>query len=101
MNMFQLGKNRRIELRTKEKIEIYKQAYINFRKFYNENKNVLDLYINVLFFFLNNFRFNNKVISICLWNWIVFLTNEEYIKNGCNFFNKDTCMYRQIRFQNA
>ena len=84
-------RTRRIEFKDKEKIEIYKQAYMNFRKYYNENKNVLDFYTLMFYSFSQQFRFNSKGDFNMPYGTDCFSkTNEEYIKNGCNFFNKDT-----------
>ena len=84
-------RTRRIEFKDKEKIEIYKQAYMNFRKHYNENKNVLDFYTLMFYSFSQQFRFNNKGdFNMPCGNDCFSKINEEYIKNGCNFFNKDT-----------
>ena len=84
-------RTRRIEFKDKEKIEIYKQAYMNFRKHYNENKNVLDFYTLMFYSFSQQFRFNSKGDFNMPYGTDCFSkTNEEYIKNGCNFFNKDT-----------
>ena len=84
-------RTRRIEFKDKEKIEIYKQAYMNFRKYYNENKNVLDFYTLIFYSFSQQFRFNSKGDFNMPYGTDCFSkTNEEYIKNGCNFFNKDT-----------
>lgn len=81
----------RTTFKDKEKIEIYKQAYMNFRKHYNETKNVLDFYTLMFYSFSQQFRFNNKGdFNMPYGNGYFSKTNEEYIKNGCNFFNKDT-----------
>ena len=81
----------RTTFKDKEKIEIYKQAYMNFRKHYNETKNVLDFYTLMFYSFSQQFRFNNKGdFNMPCENDCFSKINEEYIKNGCNFFNKDT-----------
>ena len=64
---------------------------MNFRKHYNENKNVLDFYTLMFYSFSQQFRFNNKGdFNMPCGNDCFSKINEEYIKNGCNFFNKDT-----------
>ena len=84
-------RTKRNEFKDKEKIEKYKQAYMNFRKHYNENKNVLDFYTLMFYSFSQQFRFNNKGdFNMPCENDYFSKTNEEYIKNGCDFFNKDT-----------
>lgn len=72
-------------------IDIYKQSYMKFRKHYNNNKNVLDLYTLMFYSFSQQFRFNNKGEFNMPYGTDCFSkVNEEYIKNGCNFFSKDT-----------
>ena len=84
-------RTKRNKFKDKEKIEKYKQAYMNFRKHYNENKNVLDFYTLMFYSFSQQFRFNNKGdFNMPCGNDCFSKINEEYIKNGCNFFNKDT-----------
>ena len=84
-------RTKRNEFKDKEKIEKYKQAYMNFRKHYNENKNVLDFYTLMFYSFSQQFRFNNKGdFNMPCGNDCFSKTNEEYIKNGCDFFNKET-----------
>ena len=84
-------RTKRNKFKDKEKIEKYKQAYMNFRKHYNENKNVLDFYTLMFYSFSQQFRFNSKGDFNMPYGTDCFSkTNEEYIKNGCNFFNKDT-----------
>ena len=72
----------------KEKLEQYKKSYMNFRKYYNENKNVLDFYTLMFFAFSQQFRFNNKGDFNMPYGTDCFSEkNEEYIKIGCDFFS--------------
>lgn len=91
INEYGLARERtkRNEFKDKEKIELYKQAYMNFRKHYNENKNVLDFYTLMFYSFSQQFRFNNKGdFNMPCGNDCFSETNKEYILNGCNFFNQ-------------
>lgn len=83
-------RTKRNEFKDKEKIEEYKKAYMNFRKHYNENKNVLDFYTLMFYSFSQQFRFNNKGdFNMPCGNDCFSETNKEYIMNGANFFRKD------------
>lgn len=74
----------------KNKIECYKQGYINLRKRYNETKNVFDFYTLMFFSFSQQFRFNNKnEFNMPFGNDCFSDKNKEYIRNGCNFFKND------------
>ena len=91
INEYGLARERtkRNEFKDKEKIELYKQAYMNFRKHYNENKNVLDFYTLMFYSFSQQFRFNNKGdFNMPCGNDCFSESNEEYILNGCKFFNQ-------------
>lgn len=93
VNEFDLPKERtrRCDFKGKEDlIEKYKKAYMNFRKHYNENKNVLDFYTLMFYSFSQQFRFNNKGdFNMPCGNDCFSETNKEYIMNGANFFRKD------------
>ena len=83
-------RTKRNEFKDKEKIIQYKNAYMSFRSFYNENKNVLDFYTLMFYSFSQQFRFNNKGdFNMPCGNDYFSELNEVYIKNGCNFFSKD------------
>ncbi len=81
-------RTKRNEFKDKEKIEKYKEAYMNFRKYYNDNKNVLDFYTLMFYSFSQQFRFNNKGdFNMPCGNDCFSETNKIYIKDGCNFFS--------------
>ena len=83
-------RTKRNEFKDKDKIGQYKNAYMNFRKFYNENKNVLDFYTLMFYSFSQQFRFNNKGdFNMPCGNDCFSELNENYIKEGCNFFSKE------------
>ena len=91
---------KRNEFNNKEKIELYKQAYINFRGHYNKDKNVLDFYTLMFYSFSQQFRFNNKGdFNMPCGNNCFTKLNEEYIKNGCDFFGRDNVCIGQADFR--
>lgn len=53
-------RTKRNEFKDKAKIDEYKNAYMSFRNYYNQNKNVLDFYTLMFYSFSQQFRFNNK-----------------------------------------
>lgn len=99
---FNLPKERtkRNVFKDKEKIEKYKEAYINFRNYYNKNKNTLDFYTLMFYAFSQQFRFNNKGDFNMPYGTDCFSKlNEEYIKNGCDFFGRDNVCIGQADFR--
>lgn len=80
-----------------DRVEKYKIAYINLRKYYNENPNILDFYTLMFYSFSQQFRFNNKgEFNMPCGNDCFAPNNVEYIKNGCIFFtNHNTKIYNQ------
>ena len=95
---FNLPKERtkRNVFKDKEKIEKYKEAYINFRNYYNKNKNTLDFYTLMFYAFSQQFRFNNKGDFNMPYGMDCFSeTNKTYIEVGCSFFNSpNVCVGR-------
>lgn len=93
VNEFNLSKERtrRCDFVGREDvIEEYKKSYMNFRKYYNESKNVLDFYTLMFYSFSQQFRFNNKgEFNMPCGTDCFSETNEKYIQDGCLFFNKD------------
>ena len=93
-------RTKRNEFKDKEKIELYKQAYMNFRGHYNKDKNVLDFYTLMFYSFSQQFRFNNKGdFNMPCGNDCFSKLNEEYIKNGCDFFGRDNVCIGQADFR--
>lgn len=81
---------RRCDFTDEVKLVEYKKAYMNFRKYYNENKNILDFYTLMFYSFSQQFRFNKKgEFNMPYGNNHFSERNKEYIKNGCAFFNLD------------
>ena len=101
---FELSKERtrRCDFIGKEDvIEKYKKAYMNFRKFYNGNKNILDFYTLMFYSFSQQFRFNkNGEFNMAFGTDCFSEKNEEYIKNGCEFFSKDNVFVGKNDFRN-
>lgn len=95
-------RTRRCDFKDREHvIEKYKDSYINFREYYNKNKDVMDFYTLMFYSFSQQFRFNNKGDFNMPYGTDCFSeANEEYIKNGCEFFNKDNVYIRRNDFRN-
>lgn len=72
-------------------INKYKENYYKFRKDYNTHKNVLELYVLLIFCFSQQMRFNNKTndFNMPCGNDCFSKKNEQYIKEGCDFFSQD------------
>lgn len=91
INVFGLAKER-----TSHKVfndnrkEKYKNAYYNFRRYYNEHKNILDFYTLMFYSFSQQFRLNDKdEFNMPCGNDCFSDKNKEYIINGTNFFKKE------------
>lgn len=83
-------RTKRNEFKDKDKIEQYKKAYMDFRTFYNNNKNTLDFYTLMFYSFSQQFRFNSKgEFNMPCGNDCFSEGNKQYIENGCNFFGND------------
>lgn len=82
-------RTKRNEFKDKELIELYKRNYFNFRNEYNKTKNDMDFYTLMFYSFSQQFRFNSKGdFNMPCGNDCFSKTNEVYIKDGCDFFNK-------------
>ena len=94
-------RTRRIEFKDEDKINAYKEAYMKFRNHYNENKNTLDFYTLMFYSFSQQFRFNKKGDFNMPYGTDCFSeTNEEYIKNGCDFFQNNVVCVGKGDFRN-
>lgn len=94
-------RTRRIEFKDEDKLKEYKDAYVNFRKHYNKNKNVLDFYTLIFFSFSQQFRFNSKGDFNMPYGTDCFSEkNEKYINDGCNFFQKNNVYVGKSDFRN-
>lgn len=94
-------RTRRCDFKGKEDIiDKYKKSYMNFRKHFNENKNVLDFYTLMFYSFSQQFRFNNKGDFNMPYGTDCFSElNKQYIKNGCNFFNNENVFIGKSDFR--
>lgn len=100
---FNLPKERtkRNIFKDKEKIEEYKKAYINFRNYTNETKNILDYYTLMFFAFSQQPRFNSKGDFNMPYGMDCFSkNNKEYIRSGCKFFSQNNIRIFNDTFEN-
>lgn len=94
INEYGLARERtkRNEFKDKEKIEVYKAAYMKLRNEFNKNEgaNVLDFYTLMFYSFSQQFRFNGKgEFNMPCGNDCFSEKNKEYIVNGSKFFKQD------------
>lgn len=83
-----------------EKLETYKNAYINLRSNYNKNKNVLDFYTLMFYSFSQQFRFNKKgEFNMPIGNDCFSEKNKEYIKNSIDFFKSNSLNILKLDFR--
>ena len=69
--------------------EVYKEKYIKMREYANKG-DIIDLYSCMFYAFSQQMRFNSKgCFNMPFGNGAFTESNEEYIKNGCNFFSKE------------
>lgn len=100
---FNLPKERtkRDVFKDKEKIEEYKKAYISFRNYTNETKNILDYYTLMFFAFSQQPRFNSKGDFNMPYGTDCFSENNKgYIRNGCEFFSQNNIRIFNDTFEN-
>lgn len=96
INAYGLAKERtkRNQYNNIDKLKKYKNAYIAFRKFYNDNltdeiTHILDFYTLTFYSFSQQFRFNTKEqFNMPVGNDCFSDMNKQYIQNGCNFFSQ-------------
>lgn len=82
-------RTKRNQYSDKAKIEEYKRAYNNLRDVYNTERNIFDFYTLMFFSFSQQFRFNGKGDFNMPYGMDCFCDkNIEYIKNGCEFFQR-------------
>jgi len=84
----------------KAKIEEYKKAYNKLRDVYNAERNIFDFYTLMFFSFSQQFRFNNKGDFNMPYGMDCFCDkNIEYIKNGCEYFQRPNVKCLNIDFK--
>lgn len=92
---------KRNKFKDKEKIECYKKAYMNFRKYYNDERNIMDFYTLMFYSFSQQFRFNKKgEFNMPCGDCCFSEKNKEYIKDGCDFFKKNNVLVDKCDFRN-
>lgn len=82
-------RTKRNEFKDKDKIDQYKNAYMNLRNDYNSQtvRDTLDFYTLMFYSFSQQFRFNSKGdFNMPCGNDCFSDKNKEYIRNGCKFF---------------
>jgi DNA adenine methylase Dam len=75
-----------------DRVERYKAAYMKLRQDYNASdiRDVLDFYTLMFYSFSQQFRFNNKGdFNMPCGNDCFSEKNKEYIRFGCDFFQRD------------
>lgn len=93
-------RTKRNQYADKAKIEEYKKAYSEFRDYYNETRSIFDFYTLMFFSFSQQFRFNNKGEFNMPYGMDCFCDkNIEYIKNGCEFFQRSNVKCLNIDFK--
>lgn len=112
INKFNLSKERtkrdrfnRDNITNKTKLIKYKNSYINLRNHYNNSidsdERKLDFYTLMFYSFSQQFRFNSKgKFNMPVGNDCFSEKNEEYIKNGCCFFNSNNVYVTHFNFCN-
>lgn len=81
-------KRTRTEQNTSEAAE-YKQKYLLMRNYANKTKDWIDIYTCMFYAFSQQMRFNSKgKFNMPFGNRTFNEMNEQYIKNGCDFFSQ-------------
>lgn len=77
-----------VKQNTKES-EYYKPHYQLLRKYANTTRNIIDIYTCMFYAFSQQMRFNKKGdFNMPFGNGAFTKDNENYIKNGCNYFSQ-------------
>ena len=93
-------RTKRNEYHDVEQINKYKSAYMSFRDHYNKTRNIFDFYTLMFYSFSQQFRFNSKgEFNMPCGNDCFTSKNEEYIRNGCEFFHKPNVRTAMIDFR--
>jgi site-specific DNA-adenine methylase len=93
-------RTKRNEYHDVEQINKYKTAYMSFRDHYNKTRNIFDFYTLMFYSFSQQFRFNSKgEFNMPCGNDCFAPKNEEYIRNGCEFFHKPNVRIAMIDFR--
>ena len=87
------------------KLKQYKEAYLALRNHYNNtpdgfDEKIFDFYTLMFYSFSQQFRFNIKgEFNMPVGNDCFSQKNEEYIKNGCNFFSSNNVHISHFDFR--
>lgn len=97
-------RTKRNQYTDKEKLATYKEAYLKLRNEYNSHplneRSTLDFYTLMFYSFSQQFRFNSKGdFNMPIGNDCFSEKNKDYIKSGCEFFQKDNvhCFNKDFR----
>lgn len=92
-------KRTRTEQNTSEAAE-YKKRYILMRDYANQTHNQIDIYSCMFYAFSQQMRFNSKgEFNMPFGNRAFNELNEQYIKNGCNFFSQPNVYISRFDFR--
>lgn len=84
-----------VKQNTEESI-LYKERYAEMRAHANTTKDIKDLYSCIFYAFSQQMRFNKKgEFNMPFGNGTFTTQNEEYIKQGCDFFSKNVMLYNK------
>ena len=82
-----------------EKINEYKENYIRFRNFYNQDRNIIDLYVLMFYSFSQSLRFNsNNEFNMPFGCDCYTLEHNLYINEGVSFFSKPNIHLYNMQF---
>ena len=91
---------KRNKCRNADIIRDYKKAYLSFRKYANESKDIMDFYTLMFFSFSQIMRFNKQGLYNSPFGTDCFSElNKQYIKNGCDFFQSDNCTINNMEYE--
>lgn len=83
-----------------EESEEFKEKYSQLRKYANKTKDVVNIYTCMFYAFSQQMRFNSSGdFNMPFGNGAFTETNEQYIKDGCNFFNSDNVVITNKDFR--
>ncbi len=75
-----------------DEASIYKQRYLDMRNYANESKDWKDIYSCIFYAFSQQMRFNTKgKFNMPFGNGAFTEQNEQYIRDGCDFFSTAEC----------
>lgn len=91
---------KRCDYEDKEKIKVYKSAYLNLRDKYNQEKSVLDLCTLTYFAFAQQFRFNaDGDFNMPYGDTYFSEYQKDGIISGCDFFHNNDVIITNLDFK--